>query len=71
MSHFIVSFDYDLKSEVMEQLKAVPGVAINGIPMRDGTIKVKTVTRTLDDEANAVHAIEDIHGIIDVRLLER
>ena len=71
MSHFIVTFDYDMKTEVMATLKAVPGVAINGIPMRDGTVRVKTVTRTLDDEANAVHAIEDIHGVIDVRLLDR
>lgn len=71
MSHFIVTFDYDLKNEVMRTLKAVPGVIVNGVPMRDGTVKIKTATRTLDDEANAVHAVEDIHGVIDVRLLDR
>jgi hypothetical protein len=28
------------------------------------------VTRSLDDETSAVHAVEDIFGVVDVRLLE-
>lgn len=71
MSHFIVSFDYDLRGEVMDVLKAVPGVAVNGVPLRNGTVRVVTTTRDLDSEAAAVHAIEDIQGVIDVRLLGR
>jgi len=71
MSHFIVTFDTDLKKEVMQTLKAVPGVKITGNPLANGTVRIQTITRSLDDEANAVHAVEDIHGVVDVRLLEK
>jgi nitrate reductase NapAB chaperone NapD len=69
MSHFIVTFDTDFKKEVMQTLKAVPGVRIMGQAMANGTVRIQTLTRTLDDESNAVHAVEDIHGVVDVRLL--
>ena len=69
MSHFIVTFDTDFKREVMHAIKAVPGVRIMGQAMANGTVRIQTVTRTLDDESNAVHAVEDIHGVVDVRLL--
>lgn len=70
MSYFIVTFDTDHKAEVMQALKAVPGVVVNGVPLANGTVRIKTVTRTLDDETSAVHAVEDIVGVIDLRLLE-
>lgn len=70
MSYFIVTFDTDRKTEVMQALKAVPGVVVNGVPMANGTVHIKTVTRSLDDETSAVHAVEDIFGVVDVRLLE-
>lgn len=71
MSYFIVTFDNERKAEVMQALKAVPGVVVNGVPMANGTVHIKTVTRTLDDESNAVHAVEDIFGVIDVRWIEK
>ena len=71
MSYFIVTFDTEVKNEVMQALKAVPGVVVNGVPMANGTVHIKTVTRTLDDESNAVHAVEDIFGVIDVRWIEK
>ena len=71
MSHFIVTFDTDFTKEVMQTLKAVPGVKILGQAQANGTVRIQTVTRALDDEANAVHAVEDIHGVVDVRLLEK
>lgn len=71
MSYFIVTFDTEVKNEVLKALKAVPGVAINGVPLANGTVHVKTVTRSLDDESAAVHAMEDIFGVIDVRWIEK
>jgi len=71
MSYFIVTFDTERKAEVMQALKAVPGVVVNGVPKANGTVHIKTVTRTLDDESNAVHAVEDIFGVIDVRWIEK
>jgi copper chaperone CopZ len=71
VSRFIVAYDIDLQNEVISALKAVPGVVVTGKPLADGTVTVKTTTRTLDDEAAAVHAMEDVHGVIDVRLLEK
>lgn len=70
MSQFIVSFDTDLRDEIVKAIRAVPGVVLAGSPQADGTIRIKTVTRSLDDESNAVHAVEDIYGVSDVRLLE-
>lgn len=69
MSRFIVSFDEEFKDRVMKELKYIPGIAITGIPKRDGTVTIRTTTKTLDDEANAVHSVEDIEGVVDVRLL--
>ena len=71
MSHFIVTFDYDAKQEVMSALKAISGVQINGVPMRNGTVVVKTVTRDLDSETSAIHAMEDIFGVLDVKFIEK
>ncbi|MCA8915228.1 MAG: hypothetical protein KDB90_07440 [Planctomycetes bacterium] len=71
MSYFIVTFDTEVKNEVLKALKSVPGVAINGVPLANGTVHVKTVTRSLDDESAAVHAMEDIFGVIDVRWIEK
>ena len=70
LSHFIVSFDTDLRDEIVKAIRAVPGVVLTGMPQADGTVRIKTVTRSLDDESNAVHAVEDIYGVNDVRLLE-
>ena len=71
MSHFIVTFDYDLMSEVMDTLKTIPNVAVTSKPLRNGTVKIKTNTRDLDAESRAIHAIEDIPGILDVRLIDK
>jgi hypothetical protein len=71
MSHFIVTFDTDYSRDVLEAIKAVPGVKLTGKPSANGTLRIQTVTRSLDDEASAVHAVEDIHGVVDVRLLDK
>lgn len=71
MSDFIISFDTDLKGDVMAALKAVQGVVVSGRAQANGTVRVKTVTRHLDDETAAIHAMEDIHGVLDVRLIEK
>jgi hypothetical protein len=70
MSNFVVAFDIDLQSAVIAAIRKVPGVVLDGAPQADGTVRIRTNTRHLDDEAAAVHAIEDIHGVIDVRLLD-
>jgi nitrate reductase NapAB chaperone NapD len=71
VSHFIVTFDTDYKKEVVDAIKAVPGVKLTGRAEANGTLRIQTITRSLDDESNAVHAVEDIHGVVDVRLLEK
>jgi nitrate reductase NapAB chaperone NapD len=71
VSHFIVTFDTDYKKEVVDAIKAVPGVKLTGSAEANGTLRIQTITRSLDDESNAVHAVEDIHGVVDVRLLEK
>lgn len=70
MSRFILTFDVDRQQEVIKAVKAVPGVMLAGIPQADGTVIVRTTTRTLDDETIAVRNIEDIQGVIDLRLMD-
>ncbi len=69
MSDFIVSFDNFLEKEVMQKLRTLRGIAVTSRPDRNGTVRVRTVTRHLDDETEAIRSIEDIPGVIDVRLL--
>ncbi|MHC4841255.1 MAG: hypothetical protein ACYTDT_09925 [Planctomycetota bacterium] len=69
MSRFILTFDYDHKDDVMKALKKVQGVKVNSLPRRNATVNVQTVTRTLDDETRAVKAMEDIIGVVDLRLV--
>jgi nitrate reductase NapAB chaperone NapD len=69
MSDFIVTFDTSMQREVLDELKRIRGVVVAGKPQRNGTLKVRTSTRHLDDETEALRSIEDIPGIIDVRLL--
>lgn len=71
MSDFILAYDRDLERDVLAALKDIPGVRVAGKPQADGTVRIKTVTRSLDDESAAVHAVEDIPGVIDLRLLEK
>lgn len=71
MSHFIVTYDYDFKDDVLDAIASVPSVVVSGRALRNGTVKIKTTTRDLDAEANAVHAIEDIQGVLDVRLIQK
>lgn len=68
MSNFIVTYDVTMQREVLNELKAVRRVIITGKPQRNGTVTVRTNTRHLDDETEALRSIEDIPGILDVRL---
>lgn len=70
MSRFILTFDIDRQKEVIKAVKALPGVMLAGIPQADGTVIVRTTTRTLDDETIAIRNIEDIQGVIDLRLMD-
>lgn len=70
MSRFMLTFDIDRQNEVIKAVKALPGVMLAGIPQADGTVIVRTTTRTLDDETIAVRGIEDIQGVIDLRLMD-
>ncbi len=69
MSDLIVSFDNFLQKEVLEELRTLRGIVVAGKPQRNGTVKIRTTTRHLDDETEAIRSIEDIPGVIDVRLL--
>ncbi|MBX3459456.1 MAG: chaperone NapD [Planctomycetes bacterium] len=71
MSSFILAYDIEQQRDVLAALKDIPGVRVTGKPQADGTVRIQTVTRSLDDESAAVHAIEDIPGVIDLRLLEK
>jgi nitrate reductase NapAB chaperone NapD len=70
MSKLIVAFDIDRQADVMAAIRGIKGVHVEGRPRADGTVTVSTNFRSLDDESAAVHAIEDIHGVIDVRLIQ-
>lgn len=70
MSRFMLTFDVDRQKEVIKAVKALPGVMLAGIPQADGTVIVRTTTRTLDDETIAIRNIEDIQGVIDLRLMD-
>ncbi|MCC7510725.1 MAG: hypothetical protein IT464_15285 [Planctomycetes bacterium] len=71
MSNFILAFNIEQKKEVLDALAEVTGIVVSGRPQADGTIRIRTVTRNLDDESAAVHAVEDIPGVIDLRLLDK
>lgn len=68
MSNFIVTFDTSMQREVLAELKALRRVIITGKPQRNGTLQIRINTRHLDDETEALRSIEEIPGIIDIRL---
>ena len=70
MSRFMLTFDVDRQQEGIKAVKPLPGVMLAGIPQADGTVIVRTTTRTLDDETIAIRNIEDIQGVIDLRLMD-
>ncbi|MBX3475167.1 MAG: hypothetical protein KF754_12345 [Planctomycetes bacterium] len=69
MSRFLLAFDIEQQKEVLKALKSVRGVVVAGTPQADGTVVIRTVTRNLDDETSAVRSVEDIPGVIDLRLI--
>ena len=69
MSRFLLAFDVEQKVGVMAALKRVRGIVVAGIPQADGTIVIRTTTRTLDDETSAIRSVEEIPGVIDLRLM--
>ncbi|MBE7490697.1 MAG: hypothetical protein HS108_02875 [Planctomycetes bacterium] len=70
MSRFVLAFDVDQQKDVLAALKTVRGVVIASPPAADGTLVLRTTTRTLDDETAAIRSVEDIPGVIDLRLLD-
>lgn len=69
MSDFIVSFDTDKQDHVLGLLRQMKGITLTSKPAADGTVRMRTKFPTLDAEADAVHAVEDIDGVLDVRLI--
>jgi hypothetical protein len=70
MSRFVLAFDIEQKGDVMARLKRVPGIVVAGIPQADGPVIIRTTTRKLDDETLAIRGVEEIPGVIDLRLLD-
>lgn len=68
MSHFVLAFDVEQRKEVLAKLHKARGIVVTGIPKADGTITIRTATRHLDDETEAIRSVEDIPGVIDLRL---
>jgi nitrate reductase NapAB chaperone NapD len=71
MSEFLVAFDNEQRKDVLSELRKVEGVRVTGAPAADGTVRIRTITRSLDDESSAIHAVEVIPGVMDVRLLHK
>ncbi|MEE9312648.1 MAG: hypothetical protein V3V10_09590 [Planctomycetota bacterium] len=69
MSNFILTFDWEEKATVMKALKKVPGIKITSIPRRNGTLNLKTTTKNLGDETNAIKTVEDLVGVMDLTLV--
>lgn len=70
MSNFIVTYDVEKQEHVVGLLREMKGITLAGKPAADGTVRVRTKFPTLDAEADAIHAIEDIEGVLDVRLIQ-
>jgi len=70
MSRFMLAYDIEQQKEVLKALKSVPGVAVAGTPQADGTVVLRTTTRGLDEETSAIRRVEEIPGVIDLRLLD-
>lgn len=70
MSRFLLAFDIDRQKDVLAAVRGVRGVQVAGMPQADGTVVVRTTTRSLDDETMAIRSLEDIPGVLDLRLLE-
>ncbi|MCC6573806.1 MAG: hypothetical protein IT462_08445 [Planctomycetes bacterium] len=70
MSTFIVAFDIEKKDYVIGVIRQMKGVTLASKPAADGTVRVRTKLPTLDAEADTVHAIEDIDGVLDLRLIQ-
>lgn len=71
MSNFLLAYDIDLQDEVLKAVRAIKGVALTGIPQADGTVTLRLKTRTLDEETSLIRVLEEIHGVVDLRLLQK
>ncbi len=70
MSNLLVAFDNDKRDYVIGVIKQMKGITLATKPAADGTVRIRTKFPTLDAESEAVHAIEDIDGVVDVRLIQ-
>lgn len=71
MSEFLLAFDIELRDDVLKAVRAVKGVAVTSIPQADGTVTLRLKTRTLDEETTLIRTVEEIHGVLDLRLLQK
>lgn len=70
MSHFILAYEPGHELAVLESMRRVPGITLISADPLDCTLRLRTTTRSLDEESEAIHAVEEIRGVIDLRLLE-
>ena len=70
MSLFILAYERRHERAVLESMLRVPGIALISTDPLDCTLRLRTTTRSLDEESEAIHAVEEIRGVIDLRLLE-
>jgi nitrate reductase NapAB chaperone NapD len=71
MTQFIVSFDTDYKESVIELLNEVESVRLLSKPGADGTMRIEIRAANLDEETTAIRSIEDIPGVLDLRMLRK
>ncbi|CAG0973239.1 hypothetical protein PLCT2_01476 [Planctomycetaceae bacterium] len=69
MTQFLLAFDTDYKASVLELLRSIQGVRLQGAPGANGTVRIEVKRQTLDDETTALREIEGIPGVIDLRLM--
>ena len=68
MTQFLLSFDTDYKASVLELLRAAKGVRLVSAPAADGTVRIEIKAPNLDDETTLLRSVEEIPGVLDVRV---
>ncbi|KAA0212075.1 hypothetical protein EDM80_10510 [bacterium] len=68
MTQFLLSFDTDYRASVLELLRATKGVRLVSAPAADGTVRIEIKAPNLDDETTLLRSVEEIPGVLDVRV---
>ena len=68
MTQFLLAFDTDYKASVLELLRSIQGVRLQGAFGANGTVRLEIKRQPLDDETPAFPETEGIPGVTDLRL---